>query len=80
MGLSVHGAGSRYMSSRVKGYAKGPKVSVSGHTDLVKHLFESQVAEVRDSTVEIKGHCLPGEAGSRTKDCGANPMTPMWTR
>ena len=40
------------------------KVSRS-HPDLVKRLFESEVTEVRDGTVEIKG--IAREAGSRTK-------------
>ena len=45
---------------------KGPRVSVSRtHPDLVKRLFESEVAEVRDGTVEIKA--IAREAGSRTK-------------
>ena len=35
------------------------------HPGLVKRLFESEVAEVRDGTVEIK--CIAREAGSRTK-------------
>ena len=39
----------------VKDTPKGPRVSVSRtHPDLVKRLFESEVAEVRDGTVEIK--------------------------
>lgn len=50
----------------VKDTPKGPRVSVSRtHPDLVKRLFESEVAEVRDGTVEIKG--IAREAGSRTK-------------
>ena len=50
----------------VKDPPKGPRVSVSRtHPDLVKRLFESEVAEVRDGTVEIKA--IAREAGSRTK-------------
>ena len=50
----------------VKDTPKGPRVSVSRtHPDLVKRLFESEVAEVRDGTVEIKASAR--EAGSRTK-------------
>ena len=50
----------------VKDTQKGPRVSVSRtHPDLVKRLFESEVAEVRDGTVEIKA--IAREAGSRTK-------------
>ena len=42
------------------------QVSVSRtHPDLVKRLFESEVAEVSDGTVEIKA--IAREAGSRTK-------------
>ena len=50
----------------VKDTPKGPRVSVSRtHPDLVKRLCESEVAEVRDGTVEIKA--IAREAGSRTK-------------
>ena len=50
----------------VKNTTKGPKVMVSRtHPELVKRLFESEVTEVRDGTVEIK--CIAREAGSRTK-------------
>ena len=50
----------------VKDAPKGPRISVSRtHPDLVKRLFESEVAEVRDGTVEIKA--IAREAGSRTK-------------
>lgn len=50
----------------VKDTPKGPRVSVSRtHPDLVKRLFESEVAEVKDGTVEIKA--IAREAGSRTK-------------
>ena len=50
----------------VKDTPKGPRDSVSRtHPDLVKRLFESEVAEVRDGTVEIKA--IAREAGSRTK-------------
>ena len=46
--------------------AKGVVVKVSrSHPDLVKRLFESEVTEVKDGTVEIKG--IAREAGSRTK-------------
>ena len=49
----------------VKDTPKGPRISVSRtHPDLVKRLFESEVAEVRDGTVEIKA--IAREAGSRT--------------
>ena len=50
----------------VKNTTKGPKVMVSRtHPELVKRLFESEVAEVKDGTVEIKS--IAREAGSRTK-------------
>lgn len=50
----------------VKDTPKGPRISVSRtHPDLVKRLFEEEVAEVKDGTVEIKG--IAREAGSRTK-------------
>lgn len=50
----------------VKATSKGPKVLVSRtHPELVKHLFESEVAEVREGIVEIKA--IAREAGSRTK-------------
>ena len=50
----------------VKATSKGPKVLVSRtHPELVKRLFESEVAEVRDGIVEIKA--IAREAGSRTK-------------
>ncbi|MEG1145332.1 MAG: transcription termination factor NusA [Clostridium sp.] len=50
----------------VKDTNKGPRISVSRtHPDLVKRLFESEIAEVRDGTVEIKG--IAREPGSRTK-------------
>ena len=50
----------------VKDTTKGPKILVSRtHPELVKKLFESEVAEVRDGTVEIKA--IAREAGSRTK-------------
>ena len=41
----------------VKDTSKGPKIMVSRtHPELVKRLFESEVTEVRDGTVEIKMH------------------------
>jgi len=50
----------------VKDTPKGPRISVSRtHPDLVKRLFEEEVTEVRDGTVEIKA--IAREAGSRTK-------------
>lgn len=50
----------------VKATSKGPKILVSRtHPELVKRLFEEEVAEVRDGIVEIKS--ISREAGSRTK-------------
>lgn len=50
----------------VKNTNKGPKISVSRtHPELVKRLFEKEVAEVFDGTVEIRE--IAREAGSRTK-------------
>ncbi len=50
----------------VKDTPKGPKILVSRtHPELVKRLFESEVIEVKDGTVEIKS--ISREAGSRTK-------------
>lgn len=50
----------------VKDTTKGPKITVSRtHPELVKRLFEAEVAEVKDGTVEIKS--IAREAGSRTK-------------
>ena len=50
----------------VKNSTKGPKILVSRtHPDLVRKLFEEEVSEVRDGTVEIRG--ISREPGSRTK-------------
>lgn len=50
----------------VKDTSKGPKILVSRtHPELVKRLFEAEVTEVKDGTVEIKS--ISREAGSRTK-------------
>lgn len=50
----------------VKDTTKGPRISVSRtHPELVKRLFEAEVTEVKDGTVEIKS--ISREAGSRTK-------------
>ena len=53
----------------VKNTTKGPRILVSRtHPELVKRLFEAEVTEVKDGTVEIKG--IAREAGSRTKIAG----------
>jgi len=50
----------------VKSTPKGPRILVSRtHPELVARLFEAEVAEVKDGTVEIRG--IAREAGSRTK-------------
>ena len=50
----------------VKHTPKGPKILVSRtHPELVKRLFEAEVAEVKEGIVEIKS--IAREAGSRTK-------------
>ena len=59
----------RYIISErteVKDTSRGPKILVSRtHPELVKRLFESEVSEVKDGTVEIMG--ISREAGSRSK-------------
>ena len=50
----------------VKETERGPRVMLSRtHPDLVKRLFETEVPEIYDGTVEIKA--VSREAGSRTK-------------
>ena len=50
----------------VKNTTKGPRILVSRtHPELVKRLFESEVTEIKDGTVEIKS--IAREAGSRSK-------------
>lgn len=50
----------------VKNTPKGPRISVSRtHPELVKRLFEEEVTEIKDGTVEIKA--IAREAGVRTK-------------
>ena len=50
----------------VKDTPKGPRILVSRtHPELVKRLFENEVTEVRDGTVEIRS--IAREAGSRSK-------------
>ena len=50
----------------VKKAPKGPRIHVSRtHPELVRRLFEAEVAEVADGTVEIRA--ISREAGSRTK-------------
>lgn len=50
----------------VKDTLKGPRIRVSRtHPELVRKLFEEEVAEIREGIVEIKG--IAREAGNRTK-------------
>ncbi len=50
----------------VKNTPKGPRILVSRtHPELVKRLFEAEVTEIKDGTVEIMS--IAREAGSRTK-------------
>ena len=50
----------------VRDTPRGPKILVSRtHPELVKRLFEEEVAEIRDGVIEIKA--IAREAGSRTK-------------
>ncbi len=50
----------------VKGTEKGPKAMISRtHPGLVRRLFEQEVPEIFDGTIEVKG--VSREAGSRTK-------------
>ena len=50
----------------VRSTEKGPKIMISRvHTGLVKRLFEQEVPEIYDGSVEIKS--VSREAGSRTK-------------
>ena len=50
----------------VKNTTKGARILVSRtHPELVKRLFESEVTEIKDGTVEIKS--IAREAGSRSK-------------
>ena len=52
--------------TEVKDGNKGPRIVVSRtHPGLVKRLFEQEVTEIQDGTVEIKS--IAREAGSRTK-------------
>ena len=52
--------------TEVKDNGRGPRINVSRtHPGLVKKLFEAEVPEIQDGTVEIKS--IAREAGSRTK-------------
>ena len=50
----------------VKDTTKGPRITVSrSHPEFVKRLFEEEVTEIQDGSVEIRS--IAREAGSRTK-------------
>lgn len=56
----------RVYISEVKSTEKGPKILISrAHPNFLKKLFESEVPEIADKTVEIKA--IAREAGSRSK-------------
>ncbi len=56
----------RVVITKVEKSAKGPQVIVSrGAPDLVKNLFQTEVPEIYDGTVQIKA--IAREAGERTK-------------
>ena len=56
----------KFFVLKVENTPKGPRIVVSRtHPDLVKCLFESEVTEIKDKTVEIMS--IAREAGSRTK-------------
>ena len=58
--------GPKFYVVEVKDLPKGPKILLSrSRPELVKRLFEAEVAEIKDGTVEIKA--ISREAGSRTK-------------
>ena len=74
---------------------RGPRVMISRtHPGLVKRLFELEVPEIYDGTVEVKA--ISREAGARTKmavwskDANVNPVSaasaptatvwPLWSR
>ena len=55
----------------VKDTTKGPRISVSRtHPDLVKRLFEEEVSEVHDGTVEIK------QSPARQAPVQKSPLSP----
>ncbi len=72
-GKDVMTVESFYPTQRIKVYVlevrdtpRGPRIMLSRtHPELVRKLFENEVAEVKDGTVQIRG--IAREAGSRTK-------------
>lgn len=62
----------------VKDTPKGPRISVSRtHPDLVKRLFEEEVTEVKDGTVEIKAIAVRQAPEPRLL---SGPMIRTWIR
>ena len=62
----VEGASIKVFIVDVKESGKGPKIMISRtHPGLVRRLFEQEVPEIYDGTIEIKS--VSREAGSRTK-------------
>lgn len=54
------------MSLKLRIRQRGPRITVSrSHPEFVKRLFEEEVTEIQDGTVEIRS--IAREAGSRTK-------------
>ena len=68
-----------YVIEVLKNTTRGPQVKISRtHPGLVKRLFELEVPEIADGTVEIKS--ISREAGSRTKmavDSNASDVDPI---
>ena len=63
----------RVYVTEVKDTPRGPRIVISRtHPELVKRLFEAEVAEVRDGIVEIKS--IAREAGSRTNGARVNAV------
>ncbi|WP_048569503.1 transcription termination factor NusA [Clostridium cylindrosporum] len=61
-----HGDILKFYVVEVKKTSKGPNISISRtHPGIIKRLFEMEVPEIFDGTVEIKS--IAREAGSRTK-------------
>ena len=85
-GRDVMSVESFYPGQRIKVYVmevkdtpRGPRIMLSRtHPELVKRLFENEVSQISDGTVQIRG--IAREAGSRTKmavyskDPGIDPV------
>lgn len=63
----------------VKDTPKGPRISVSRtHPDLVRRLFEAEIAEVRDGTVEIRAIARRPAPGRRLPSAPQIPTSIRW--